>query len=122
MFEASAALVLGWLADRAAGDPVRGHPVAGFGRLAGGLEARVWRPLRLAGASHAGALVGAAGLVTSLASRLADGWPSGRLVLGSTIVWMALGGRSLERAALALAATVESGDLPAARALLPTLA
>ena len=51
--EVPAALVLGWLADRAAGDPVRGHPVAAFGRLAGGVEARVWRPVRLAGAFHA---------------------------------------------------------------------
>jgi adenosylcobinamide-phosphate synthase len=120
--EVPAALVLGWLADRAAGDPVRGHPVAAFGRLAGSLEAQVWRPLRLAGAFYAGALVGAAGVVTALAWRLTDGWPAGRLALGSAVVWMALGGRSLERAALALAAAVDDGDLPAARALLPTLA
>jgi adenosylcobinamide-phosphate synthase len=122
VFEIPAALVLGWLADRAAGDPVRCHPVAGFGRLAGGLEAWVWRPCRLAGAFYAGALVGAAGLVTALAWRLAAGRPRGRLALGSAVVWTALGGRSLERAALDLAATVELGDLPGARALLPTLA
>ena len=122
MSDVPGALVLGWLADRAAGDPARGHPVAAFGRLAGGLEARMWRPLRLAGALYAGALVGAAGVVTALAWRLTDGHPAGRLALGSAVVWMALGGRSLERAGLALAAAVESGDLPAARALLPTLA
>jgi adenosylcobinamide-phosphate synthase len=122
MSEVPAALVLGWLADRAAGDPVRGHPVAAFGRIAGDLEARMWRPLRLAGALYAGALVGAAGVVCALALRLTDGWPAGRLALGSAVVWAALGGRSLERAALALAAAVERGDLPAARALLPTLA
>ena len=120
--EVPAALVLGWLADRAAGDPVRGHPVAAFGRLAGGVEARVWRPVRIAGAVYAGALVGAAGVVTALAWRLTAGRPVARLALGSAVVWIALGGRSLERAALALADTVGSGDLPAARALLPTLA
>jgi adenosylcobinamide-phosphate synthase len=120
--EVPAALVLGWLADRAAGDPARGHPVAGFGRLAGSLEARMWRPSRLVGALYAGALVGAAGMVTALAWRLTDGWPGGRLALGSAVVWMALGGRSLERAALALADAVDGGDLRAARALLPTLA
>ncbi|HEX9315023.1 MAG TPA: cobalamin biosynthesis protein, partial [Actinomycetota bacterium] len=54
MSEVPAAIVLGWLADRAAGDPVRGHPVAAFGRLAGRLEARMWRPLRLPGALYAG--------------------------------------------------------------------
>ena len=122
MRETPAALVLGWLADRAAGDPVRGHPVAGFGRVAGGLEARVWRPSRLAGALYAGALAGAAGVVTALVWRLTAGRPPARLALGSAVVWTALGGRSLERAALALAATIEAGDLPAARALLPTLA
>jgi adenosylcobinamide-phosphate synthase len=70
--EAPAALVLGWLADRAAGDPLRGHPVAGFGRLAGDLEGRMWRPSRLAGACYAGVLVGAAGTVTALAWRLTN--------------------------------------------------
>jgi adenosylcobinamide-phosphate synthase len=122
VLEVPAALVLGWLADRAAGDPASGHPVAGFGRLAGRLEARVWRPSRLAGAFCTGALVGAAGVVTALAWRLTDGRPLARLALGSAVVWTALGGRSLERAALVLAATIEAGDLPAARALLPTLA
>src|SRR2546423_8337685 len=122
MFEAPAALVLGWLADRGAGDPVRGHRVAGFGRLAGGLEARVWRPSRLVGAFYAGALVGAAGVVSALAWRLTDRWPLARIALGSAVVWTALGGRSLERAALTLAATIEEGDLAAARALLPALA
>jgi adenosylcobinamide-phosphate synthase len=122
VFEIPAALVLGWLTDRAAGDPARGHPVAGFGRLAAGQEARVWRPCRLTGTLFAGALVGAAGLMTALAWRLTARRPLGRLVLGSAVVWTALGGRSLERAALDLAAAVGRGDLPAARALLPTLA
>jgi len=38
------------------------------------------------------------------------------------VVWVALGGRSLERAALDLALAVEVGDLAAARRLLPALA
>jgi adenosylcobinamide-phosphate synthase len=119
------ALVLGWLADRAAGDPARGHPVAGFGLLAGRLEGRVWRPHRLAGALYAGALVTGAGALTALAWRLTASPPArpwGRLALGTAVVWAALGGRSLEGAGLDLAAAVEAGDLPAARALLPRLA
>src|SRR4029077_4620129 len=88
MSEVPAALVLGWLADRAVGDPARGHPVAAFRRPAGGLDARMWRPLRLAGAPYAGALVGPSGVVTALAWRLTDGHPAARLALGSAVVWM----------------------------------
>ncbi|MGH8899022.1 MAG: cobalamin biosynthesis protein, partial [Egibacteraceae bacterium] len=53
-----AALLAGWVADRALGDPRRGHPVAGFGRLAACLERALWRDDRLAGAVYAGILVG----------------------------------------------------------------
>lgn len=37
----AAGLALGWIADQVLGDPRRGHPVAGFGRIAAALEARV---------------------------------------------------------------------------------
>src|SRR5207237_465133 len=62
------------------------------------------------------------GVVTGRARCRTYVWPMALLALGSAVVWAALGGRSLERAALALAATVGSGDLAGARALLPTLA
>jgi adenosylcobinamide-phosphate synthase len=114
--------VLGWLADRAIGDPARGHPVAGFGAVAQALEARVWRPRRTVGALYAGVLTGAAGLGAALAWRLLHGRPLARLALASAVVWAAVGGRSLEAAGLALADTLDDGDVPAARALLPTLA
>ena len=122
MSEAAAALMLGWLADRAIGDPRRGHPVAGFGRVAEMLEARMWRPARPAGALYAGALAAAAGLGAGLAWRLVQGRPLARLTLASAVVWAAVGGRSLEAAALALAEALDNHDVPAARALLPTLA
>ena len=122
MSDAAAALMLGWLADRAVGDPVRGHPVAGFGAVAQALEARVWRPTRPAGAVYAGALVGGAGLGTALACYLVRGVPPARLAFASAVVWAAVGGRSLEAAGLALAEILDHNDLPAARALLPTLA
>lgn len=122
MFGTAAALVLGWLADRAIGDPRRGHPVAGFGRLAQALEGRLWRPSRPAGMLYAGALAGAAGLGAALAERLARDRPLLRLALVSGTVWAAVGARSLEAAGLALADTLDAGNLPVARGLLPTLA
>src|SRR5207302_1228960 len=89
MFEIPAALVLGWLTDRAAGDPARCHPVAGYGRLAGGLEARLWRPCRLTGTLFAGALVGAAELcragIESVAENTAD-------AVTGPLLWGALAG------------------------------
>src|SRR5882724_2762797 len=119
---AATGLVLGWLADRAIGDPAHGHPVAGFGRLARSLERVAWRPARLPGVLHAAILAGAAGAAAALVWRLAGRRPAGRVALWSLMVWAALGGRSLERAAEDLAAAVESGDLAAARRLLPALA
>src|SRR5207253_561958 len=59
--DAATGLVLGWLADRGVGDPGRGHPVAGFGRLARSLERVAWRPARLPGVLYVTALAGAAG-------------------------------------------------------------
>jgi adenosylcobinamide-phosphate synthase len=93
---AATAIIGGWLADRLAGDQARFHPVAGFGQLAGALERRIWRSSRTVGAAYAGSIVGA-------------------------VVWSTLGGRSLERAALALAEAVEGGEIAKARALAPTL-
>src|SRR5947209_11722502 len=119
---AATGLVLGWLADRVIGDPVRGHPVAGFGRLAQGLERLAWRPARLPGVLHVAVLAAGAAGAAALGWRLAGRGRAGRVALWSLVVWAALGGRSLERAAEAVAAAVESGDLAAARRLLPALA
>jgi adenosylcobinamide-phosphate synthase len=105
------AIVAGWLADRVLGDPARFHPVAGFGRVALALERRLWRRSRLAGVAHTAALV--AGAAALGASR--------RRALRAAFVWAALGGRSLEAAALRLGAALDAGDVAAARALAPTL-
>jgi adenosylcobinamide-phosphate synthase len=118
----AAGLVVGWLADRALGDPVRLHPVAGFGRVAERLEQTLWRPRRLAGAAYAAILATGAGASVAVLYRMTRGRPLGRAAITSLVTWAALGGRSLERAAERLAAAVEAGDLPAARAHLPALA
>jgi len=111
----SVALLAGYAADMLVGDPQRLHPVAGFGRLAGALERRIWRPRRSAGAAHAAVLVAAAGGAVAIARRLAGRRPLALAALDAGAVWACLGGRSLAREACGLAGLVEAGELPAAR-------
>lgn len=113
----AAGLVLGALADRVVGDPARWHPVAALGHSALAVESVIYRPTRWAGAGHVLLLVGGAVLAVRRAERLAPG-----LLVTAVVTWAALGGRSLEREAAALAALVDAGDLEGARARLPALA
>jgi len=115
------AIAAGWLADRALGDPVRFHPVAGFGQIAGALERRAWRPSRAVGACYAAILVGAAAGVVALVDRALPEQTPARAAFRAFVVWVALGGRSLERAAGALGAAVDAGEIGRARALAPSL-
>jgi adenosylcobinamide-phosphate synthase len=105
------AILAGWLADRAFGDPARLHPVAGFGNVATALEHLVWRPRRAAGVVHTVALV----LSVAVLARRPHAW------FRAVVVWTALGGRSLERAALALSDALRAGDVARGRALAPAL-
>jgi len=100
-------------ADRIFGDPQRLHPVAGFGRVAAALERVLWRDSRAAGAVHAAWLVGGVYGTARLADR--------HWLARTAMVWATLGGRSLERAASAVAHAVADGDLARARALAPAL-
>ena len=114
-------LLAGVVADRVAGDPRRGHPVAGFGALAAALERRSWRPSRTVGVAYALVLVGGSAGVTAWTERRLRHRPAGRAVLTAALTWAALGGRSLERAGRELGAAVRVGDLERARRLAPTL-
>jgi adenosylcobinamide-phosphate synthase len=114
----SAPLLGGYLADLALGDPARHHPVAWFGRLAERLERLAYAPARARGAAFALALVGAAAALGEALARTR----LGRAPALFALTWVALGGRSLAREGLRLAAAVEAGDLEAARAALPALA
>ncbi|HTU78451.1 MAG TPA: cobalamin biosynthesis protein [Solirubrobacteraceae bacterium] len=107
------ALAVGFALDRGLGDPAHGHPVAGFGRLAAALERCTWRARRRAGIAHVGLLLVASAWI----GRRADPSPAA----SALVVWVALGGRSLERAALTMAELLRAGDLPAARAHAPVL-
>ncbi|MGN6250186.1 MAG: cobalamin biosynthesis protein [Marmoricola sp.] len=105
----AAGLLLGFAADRAWGDPRRGHPVAGFGRLALRREARRYADDRLAGVHHAAVLVGGAAVVGVVLERRSP-------LLGTAVAtWAVLGGRSLEREAQAVHALLLADDLPGAR-------
>jgi adenosylcobinamide-phosphate synthase len=114
--------VAGFCADRLVGDPARGHPVAGFGRLAAGFEGLVWRPRRSAGLVYVLTLVGGVAVATGLLDHWAGRWRGGRLAFRSLVLWACLGGRTLEAAGDRLACLLETADLAGARTFLPTLA
>jgi adenosylcobinamide-phosphate synthase len=110
----AAGLALGFAADRLLGDPRRLHPVAGFGTLAAGLERRLHADSRARGGVHTVLLVGGA-VGLGIAVERACATPATRTVASAAATWVVLGGRSLEREALAVQAHLDAGDLPAAR-------
>jgi adenosylcobinamide-phosphate synthase len=114
-------LILGFAADRVLGDPRRYHPVAGFGRVAGRLETRVYADSRAAGAAYAGVLVGTTVAAGVVAERLSRDRPVARTLLTAIATWAVLGGRSLEREAEVMGGLLEDKDIPAARSRLSHL-
>lgn len=108
----AAGLALGFLADRALGDPRRLHPVAGFGQVAARVEQQLHAPSRSRGALGVGALVTATVGLGLLERRL----PSlARVGVASLTTWAVLGGRSLEREGEAITSLLGADDLPGAR-------
>lgn len=115
-------MAIGYLADRALGDPRWGHPVALFGRAAAALESVSYRDSRFAGAVHVGALVAAVGPLGLVVQRAADrrgrAWSIAAIAAAT---WVSLGGTSLARTGLRMSELLERGDVDAARGLLPSL-
>lgn len=111
-------LLGGWLVDAAAGDPRRGHPVAGFGRVATVVQTRMYRDDTAAGALYAGLLVGVPAVAAGMVGRRLG---RGRPVLLGVLTWAALGGRSLAREARRVTLPLAAGDLDEARRRLPAL-
>jgi len=114
-------LALGFAADRLLGDPHRWHPVAGFGRVASTLEARVYADHRAAGVPHVLALVGGAAGLGLAAQRATRGHPGPAVAVIAVVTWAVLGGTSLDREAAAVGAHLDAGHLPAARVRLTHL-
>jgi adenosylcobinamide-phosphate synthase len=116
-----AGLALGWVADVMLGDPVRFHPVAGFGRAAEKLEGVMWRPSRAVGAAYVVALVGPVVLGVALLDAAMRRHRLSRLGLTTVVGWTVVGGRSLGREARKIAAAVARGDVAEARRTAPAL-
>jgi len=113
---AAAGLALGYLADALVGDPRRFHPVAGFGRVAAGLERVTYADSRTAGVAHVAVLVGASvGLGAGL-QRLGHRHSVALTTVVAAATWTVLGGRSLRHEAATVAGQLGAGDLAAARA------
>ncbi len=109
----AASLASGVLADQLFGDPVRYHPVAGFGSVAARFERVVYVDSRWAGLLYAGTLVaGAAALGCALRK------VPGAIAVGA---WTVLGGAGLRGVAIRLGDRLECGDVDGARELLPSL-
>ena len=115
-----AGILVGFLADALLADPHRGHPVAGFGWCATGLEALTYRDNRAAGVVHTAVLVGGLSTAAAVTQRgIRHRWMRAALTAAAT--WVALGGTTLARTGSEMADLLEAEDLDAARALLPSL-
>jgi adenosylcobinamide-phosphate synthase len=118
----AAGVLIGYLADRALGDPRRGHPVAAFGHAAAALQHLTYRDSRAAGAVHTGVLIGSLGVLGLTAQRAARrGGRAYSIAAIAAATWVSLGGTSLARTGLAMSELLERGDVEAARGLLPSL-
>lgn len=110
------------------GDPQRGHPVAGLGRLIAAVEGALRRVLARVGPTPrrekaAGVLLWAAAVGTAGAVGLAAegigyalGGPLGAALAGAGVTWLCVAVRGLARAAADVEAALASGNLAAARA------
>lgn len=107
-------LIAGFALDRLLGDPRRFHPVAGFGTVAKRAERGWYADERARGALHTAVLAGGAVLLGAAAEHGARK-PITKILLTAVATWVVLGGRSLEREALAVHDHLERGDLTAAR-------
>jgi adenosylcobinamide-phosphate synthase len=107
-------LLAGVALDALTGDPRRGHPVAAFGRAAGALERRLYADSRARGTVFAGVCVLGAAALGAVAARH-------RSLPTAVATWAVLGGTSLAREGRAMEASLEAGDIEAARERLPHL-
>ncbi|NUP46558.1 MAG: cobalamin biosynthesis protein [Catenulispora sp.] len=137
----AAGLALGFAADWYFADPRRGHPVAGFGRVASALRKVMYADSRAAGVAYTGVLVSGSAALGVAAERIASGAAPGRsggspvpgtalrTALGTALrtaltaaaTWSVLGGTSLRREASLIGGSLTDGDLAAARERLPHL-
>ncbi|RCW40705.1 adenosylcobinamide-phosphate synthase [Halopolyspora algeriensis] len=111
----AAGLVLGVAADAVLADPRRGHPVAAFGKVASTAEKLLHRDRRAAGVVHTVVLAGGTAALGVIVERLSRRVPVAHALVTGVVTWAVLGGTSLAGEGTAMARTLESGDLDAAR-------
>ena len=116
-----AGLLAGVAADALLGDPRRGHPVAAFGRAAAAVQTRLYADSSTRGAVYAAACVALAAAPAVAAARLTRGRPLAALAAVTAATWAVTGAKSLTGEARRIGRALEAGDLPAARAALPSL-
>ena len=109
MIARATGLIAGYALDQALGDPRRWHPVAGFGRVAGSLERRLYADSVGRGSVHVAILVGGTVALGAVSER------KGPFVGTMLATWAVLGGRSLDREAAAIGSLLDGGNLPDAR-------
>ena len=109
----AAGLAAGLAADAVLADPRRGHPVAGFGTVAGALERRTYRDSRAQGAAFASVLTAGTALLGAVA--VAGRGPSSRAAVTAVATWAVVGGTSLRREAVVMQRLLDDGDLDGAR-------
>ena len=114
-------IVAGVAADALLGDPRRGHPVAIFGRAAQAAQDRVYADSRLRGLVYTVGCVLPVIAAGAMADQLSRRRPWARLGLTATTAWAVTGSASLASEAERIRAALSAGDLPAARAALPSL-
>ncbi|MBI2691737.1 MAG: cobalamin biosynthesis protein CobD [Solirubrobacterales bacterium] len=117
----SVALLSGYAADVAFGDPRRGHPVAGFGNATIALESKVYAPTKLRGALFAFGLIASAGVAVDVLANVTARRRSAGTAVFVAVTWASLGGRSLAIAAGRVADALKREDIEAARNCLPSL-
>jgi adenosylcobinamide-phosphate synthase len=118
---AAVGILAGAAADALAGDPRRGHPVALFGRAAQAAQDRVYADSLLRGAGYAAGCVLAVAGPAAVVQQLTRGRPWARAAATAAVMWAVTGARSLTTEAERMSAALESGDVTAARAILPSL-
>jgi adenosylcobinamide-phosphate synthase len=108
-------LAIGVLADAVFADPQRGHPVAGFGRAAAALQARLYADDVRRGAVFTATAVGVPVVAGVLVQRAARDRPLLLTAVTAVATWAVLGGTSLAREGAAMAAELERDEPDAAR-------
>lgn len=111
----AAGMAVGLGIDAVLADPRRGHPVAGFGQVAGRLEQAMHRDSRVVGAAYAAGLAASAAALGVVGARAAGGRPRRTAAVAALATWAVVGGTSLRREAGHMSRLLGADDVEGAR-------